>query len=102
MYKATSLNVAIQDGPEAGQSVPHLHTHIIPRHKENNIGDKLYEDIEDLDFNDIYKDFYERRDAFKKLGRQPVKPDSERFDRTEEEMKKEVQWLSSELEKYDK
>lgn len=26
-----SFNIAIQDGPEAGQTVPHLHVHILPR-----------------------------------------------------------------------
>jgi diadenosine tetraphosphate (Ap4A) HIT family hydrolase len=26
-----SFNVAIQDGPDAGQTVPHLHVHILPR-----------------------------------------------------------------------
>ena len=31
VFNASSLNIAIQDGPDAGQSVPHLHTHIIPR-----------------------------------------------------------------------
>lgn len=31
VYKATSLNIAIQDGADAGQSVPHVHAHIIPR-----------------------------------------------------------------------
>ncbi|VVT43700.1 uncharacterized protein SAPINGB_P000106 [Magnusiomyces paraingens] len=30
-YKADSLNIAIQDGPLAGQTVPHVHCHIIPR-----------------------------------------------------------------------
>lgn len=43
-YKADSLNVAIQDGPLAGQSVPHVHCHVIPR--------KL-DDLENVD--DIYK-----------------------------------------------
>lgn len=33
VYGATSLNIAIQDGVDAGQSVPHVHTHIIPRKK---------------------------------------------------------------------
>jgi bis(5'-adenosyl)-triphosphatase len=28
---AGSFNVAVQDGPEAGQTVPHLHVHVIPR-----------------------------------------------------------------------
>lgn len=30
-YKADSLNISIQDGPLAGQTVPHVHCHIIPR-----------------------------------------------------------------------
>jgi bis(5'-adenosyl)-triphosphatase len=28
---ATSLTFAIQDGPAAGQTVPHVHIHILPR-----------------------------------------------------------------------
>ena len=31
VYGASSLNIAIQDGVDAGQSVPHVHTHVIPR-----------------------------------------------------------------------
>ncbi|ANB13376.1 Hnt2p [Sugiyamaella lignohabitans] len=30
-YHADGLNISIQDGPLAGQSVPHVHCHIIPR-----------------------------------------------------------------------
>lgn len=30
-YSADALNIAIQDGPLAGQTVPHVHCHIIPR-----------------------------------------------------------------------
>jgi bis(5'-adenosyl)-triphosphatase len=30
-YSATAMNVAIQDGKDAGQSVPHVHVHILPR-----------------------------------------------------------------------
>ncbi|KKK21231.1 hypothetical protein AOCH_006212, partial [Aspergillus ochraceoroseus] len=33
VYGATSLNVAVQDGVDAGQSVPHVHAHIIPRRR---------------------------------------------------------------------
>lgn len=33
VYRASGLNVAIQDGADAGQSVPHVHAHIIPRKK---------------------------------------------------------------------
>ncbi|KAK9785775.1 hypothetical protein WJX73_000072 [Symbiochloris irregularis] len=30
-FKADSLTFAIQDGPQAGQTVPHVHIHILPR-----------------------------------------------------------------------
>jgi diadenosine tetraphosphate (Ap4A) HIT family hydrolase len=28
-----AFNIGINDGPEAGQTVPHLHIHLIPRYK---------------------------------------------------------------------
>lgn len=30
-YKADAFNIAVQDGKEAGQSVYHVHVHILPR-----------------------------------------------------------------------
>lgn len=30
-HGATSLTLTIQDGPEAGQTVPHVHVHVLPR-----------------------------------------------------------------------
>jgi bis(5'-adenosyl)-triphosphatase len=41
-----SFNIAIQDGPEAGQSVHHVHVHVIPRLKGDGIGDEIYEDMD--------------------------------------------------------
>lgn len=46
---AGSFNIAVQDGPEAGQTVAHVHVHIIPRIRglsskpEDAPGDELYE-----------------------------------------------------------
>ncbi|XP_003380973.1 Bis(5'-adenosyl)-triphosphatase [Trichinella spiralis] len=42
-YKTSSSTVCIQDGPEAGQTVKHLHVHILPRRRgdfEHN--DEIY------------------------------------------------------------
>lgn len=44
-----SFNIAVQDGPEAGQTVAHVHVHVIPRIRglsskpEDAPGDELYE-----------------------------------------------------------
>ncbi|KAI9481472.1 MAG: fragile histidine triad protein [Benjaminiella poitrasii] len=46
-YNCSSLTMTIQDGPQAGQTVPHVHMHIIPRKKgdwENN--DDVYEELD--------------------------------------------------------
>jgi diadenosine tetraphosphate (Ap4A) HIT family hydrolase len=32
-YNPDSYNIGINDGPTAGQTVPHLHIHLIPRYK---------------------------------------------------------------------
>jgi len=37
-----AFNVAIQDGVHAGQTVPHVHVHVIPRARGNELGDKIY------------------------------------------------------------
>ncbi|KAJ1644318.1 Dinucleoside triphosphate hydrolase [Coemansia asiatica] len=33
LFKAEGLTLCIQDGPKAGQTVPHVHLHVIPRHQ---------------------------------------------------------------------
>jgi len=49
--EAGSFNVAIQDGAEAGQTVPHLHVHVIPRIRGSTAkdasteGDAIYESM---------------------------------------------------------
>lgn len=102
IYKADSLNIAIQDGPEAGQSIPHLHAHLIPRHHVNNMGDKIYDALNDskYDIDENLREFYARKEWQKTHNDFVVKPDSERFPRSKEEMLKEAKWLSEELKKY--
>ena len=48
-FQATSLTMTIQDGPEAGQSVSHVHIHILPRNKTDKFqqnNDEIYEAID--------------------------------------------------------
>ena len=74
-HKASSLTFAIQDGPQAGQTVPHVHIHVIPRKKgdfENN--DEIYDAI----------------DVKEKELKEKLDLDVERKDRTMEEMSHEA------------
>ncbi|XP_077429581.1 bis(5'-adenosyl)-triphosphatase isoform X1 [Vanacampus margaritifer] len=52
-FNATSLTIAIQDGPEAGQTVKHVHVHVLPRKAgdfERN--DSVYDELQKHDGQD--------------------------------------------------
>ncbi|EEB08995.1 bis(5'-nucleosidyl)-tetraphosphatase [Schizosaccharomyces japonicus yFS275] len=99
-FGGTSSNIGIQDGPEAGQSVPHVHVHIIPRKKldfENN--DDVYVHLEkneatmnsEFDSNSAIA-----KDGLPKASMNRIIPkDEDRAPRTMEEMVKEAKWLAS-------
>ena len=98
VYKATSLNIAIQDGLDAGQSVPHVHTHIIPRHKadldKRGGADAIYDMMESAEGN-IGSHFQQRDDGRAKFP----KPDNEsREPRSEVEMAAEAKTLAKAME----
>ncbi|KAL8900479.1 MAG: hypothetical protein Q9207_005680 [Kuettlingeria erythrocarpa] len=96
-YGASSLNIAIQDGPAAGQSVPHLHTHIIPRQSadldEQGGGDAIYGMLESDD-GDVGRQLWERSNSRSKF---PKVDDSSRKPRSEEEMTEEAETLAHEM-----
>lgn len=107
VFKASALNVAIQDGVDAGQSVPHVHVHIIPRTAEDledrGGGDQIYDMMDGVEGN-IGKAFTEMQ----RLRQQRPKdrefaagPDTDRKPRTEDEMNEEAAWLTSEMGKDD-
>ncbi|RDW90462.1 HIT family protein [Aspergillus mulundensis] len=95
VYGATSLNIAIQDGAEAGQSVPHVHAHIIPRKKRDmSSTDEVYEKL-DGEEGDLTRGLKGRRD-----NREGLKVDDEaRVARGNEEMEAEAAMLAREMEK---
>lgn len=97
VYNATSLNIAMQDGIDAGQSVPHVHTHIIPRKKadmdDRGGSDAIYEMIEGEE-GDIGKHFRERCND---RARFPKVDDSARKPRSGEEMTNEARTLAQEM-----
>ncbi|KAJ9606659.1 Dinucleoside triphosphate hydrolase [Cladophialophora chaetospira] len=106
VYHASSFNVAVQDGVNAGQSVPHVHVHVIPRQKgdydDKGGGDRIY-DAMDGEEGNVGKAFLEmqriREERVNGDRRFVAAPDSDRKARSEEEMKKEAEWLRMEIEK---
>ena len=44
VLKAEGTNIMINNDPAAGQEVPHLHIHVIPRYKDDNKGFILNKD----------------------------------------------------------
>ncbi|PYI13360.1 HIT-like protein [Aspergillus japonicus CBS 114.51] len=91
VYGASSLNIAIQDGVDAGQSVPHVHAHVIPRKKldlEARGGvDAVYELLEG-----------EEGDLGRILRKFPKVDDEDRHPRSLEEMEQEARFLMREME----
>jgi bis(5'-adenosyl)-triphosphatase len=107
VFKASALNVAVQDGVDAGQSVPHVHVHIIPRQKDDLAdkggGDKIY-DMMDGEEGDLGRQFVEMqrdRQARTRPRDFVAGPDSDRKPRSEEQMKEEADWLRNEMAKED-
>lgn len=100
VYNADALNLAIQDGPESGQSVPHLHTHIIPRYANDKHDDSIHKQLEKADLNSVYEQFFIRKTNFQKSSGFISIPDEDRHPRDMDVMSKEASWLQTELQKY--
>ncbi|KAE8244934.1 hypothetical protein A4X13_0g6163 [Tilletia indica] len=86
VFGGEGLTVSVQDGEVAGQSVPHLHVHILPRRKDDfTPNDALYPLLEKFGFD------------LAELHRNKVEggPDDEaRKPRTAEQMRAEAEWLA--------
>ncbi|CAK6968102.1 bis(5'-adenosyl)-triphosphatase [Scomber scombrus] len=52
-FNATSVTIAIQDGPEAGQTVKHVHVHVLPRKAGDfKRNDSVYDELQKHDRED--------------------------------------------------
>ncbi|KAJ4291733.1 Dinucleoside triphosphate hydrolase [Kalmusia sp. IMI 367209] len=100
VFDASALNIAIQDGQDAGQSVPHVHAHIIPRKRHDlSEPDAVYQMMESED-GDLARQLKQRDEGEAKRGRFPaVDADEHRKPRSVEEMDKEAEWLAEEIAK---
>jgi bis(5'-adenosyl)-triphosphatase len=100
VYKADAFNVAVQDGEAAGQSVSHVHCHVIPRTVgDPGGGDKVHEWLEGEEGN-VGAHQTEAQEGGKREKRDWAK-DEDRKPRTKEEMDREAQWLHEEMAKDD-
>lgn len=108
VFGASSLNIAIQDGVDAGQSVAHVHTHIIPRRKadlDHKGGtDAIYGmlDGEEGDMGKIQRQLLKVAETDNSEGNRrrtdfPAVDNEARTPRSDEDMEREAQMLAKEM-----
>jgi bis(5'-adenosyl)-triphosphatase len=91
-----SFNIAIQDGPDAGQSVPHVHCHIIPRINGDATGDEVYDKMAS-DEGNVGGALWDRDHRPQGGGHFPKIEDAARKPRTAEEMAEEAQFFREQM-----
>ena len=82
-FQGTSLTFTVQDGPEAGQTVPHVHVHVLPRRAG------------DFEPNDVVYDKVDEAERAMDGGRSL---DDDRKPRTDDEMAQEASALRAAME----
>ncbi|KAF8531266.1 HIT-like domain-containing protein [Gautieria morchelliformis] len=95
-YKADALTIALQDGKAAGQSISHVHVHVLPRHFKGDrfegVNDEIYPAIEQ---SEEELPHHLRARGTKDIQSLKVDAGDNRQPRTLEEMEKETLWLTS-------
>lgn len=98
VYRAEAFNVAMQDGEAAGQTVPHVHCHVIPRRMgDPGSDDKVYEWLEGEEGN--VGGHLKEAQGSSGSKREDWPKDEDRKPRSDEDMKKEADWLRAEMAK---
>ncbi|KAN0104684.1 HIT-like protein [Hyaloscypha variabilis] len=90
-----AFNVAMQDGVSAGQTVPHVHVHIIPRPKTSPQNDEIYARMESEEGN-VGGALWDRSRPVNQ-GWFAKPEESERKNRSEEEMVKEATFFREQM-----
>ncbi|KAI0347666.1 diadenosine hydrolase [Trametopsis cervina] len=98
VYGADALTVACQDGKAAGQTIPHVHFHLLPRKlRGDRFGgarnDEVYHALERAESELVPTPAVDKATQ----GGEPIKMDADedRKARSVEEMTKEAEWLGS-------
>ncbi|KAF9734360.1 hypothetical protein PMIN06_011796 [Paraphaeosphaeria minitans] len=100
VFGASALNIAVQDGEDAGQSVPHVHAHIIPRKKQDLPRPDAIYGMMESDDADLANQLTTRDKGDARRGTFPaVDADEDRKPRSGDEMNKEAEWLAEEMAK---
>ena len=122
VFDARAVNIAVQDGVEAGQTIPHVHAHIIPRHaadfggRSDAVYDLLEADQNHLGHALLSRHHHHQTQAMLEQQRQqqqrgpprststegeqrgfPVVDDEHRIARSDDEMCREAEWLTQEM-----
>ncbi|RDL35742.1 uncharacterized protein BP5553_06354 [Venustampulla echinocandica] len=95
-----SFNITVQDGKWAGQTVAHLHCHIIPRTKDSTEGDEIYDRLQTEEGN-VGGGLWDRSRPVQE-GIFPRIEDEHRKPRSPEEMRKEADFFREQMALVDK
>ncbi|KAE8540742.1 hypothetical protein D1P53_003106 [Cryptococcus gattii VGV] len=107
------MTVSLQDGVAAGQSVPHVHIHLIPRHPTDYDGkndriyplleqseNRLHGNLKNSDVPTVNGNAEHDGQTKAQVGKWEVPKDEDRKPRSTEEMEREAIWLASFFEKH--